>query len=161
MSANLVTLLLFYELFSLLAWPLIVHERTPEAFRAGVKYLVYILSGGGMVFAGVALVYWLADSAQFMPGGLLSHSMLDELPRGGLIAACCLLLAGFGVKAALMPLHGWVPDAHPAAPARESHLPHGQAGDLWPRRFKVRTGAGGHARRLLSSGAGAAGCGVH
>lgn len=122
LSANLVTLLLFYELFSLLAWPLIVHERTPEAFRAGVKYLVYILSGGAMVFAGVALVYWLADSVQFVPGGLLSRPNMDGLPRGGLIAACCLLLAGFGVKAALMPLHGWVPDAHPAAPAPFSAL---------------------------------------
>lgn len=117
LSANLVTLLLFYELFSLLAWPLIVHERTPEAFRAGIKYLVYILSGGAMVFAGVALVYWLVDSVQFVPGGLLSHSTSDGAPHGALLAACCLLLAGFGVKAALMPLHGWVPDAHPAAPA--------------------------------------------
>jgi len=121
-SANLVTLLLFYELFSLLAWPLIVHERTAEAFRAGFKYLVYILSGGALVFAGVVLVYWLGGSVQFVPGGLLSHSTSNGSPHGALLAACCLLLAGFGVKAALMPLHGWVPDAHPAAPAPFSAL---------------------------------------
>lgn len=117
LADNLVTLLLFYELFSLLAWPLIVHERTPAAFRAGLKYLVYILSGGALIFAGVIVVYWLADSVQFLPGGVLSRSARHEMPHGGLIAAWCLLVAGFGVKGALMPLHGWVPDAHPAAPA--------------------------------------------
>ncbi|MFO7762725.1 MAG: proton-conducting transporter membrane subunit [Wenzhouxiangellaceae bacterium] len=117
LAANLVTLLLFYELFSLLAWPLIVHERTPAAFRAGIKYLVYILSGGALIFAGVVLVYWLAGSVAFVPGGVLSQSAPAGMPQAGLIGAWCLLVAGFGVKAALMPLHGWVPDAHPAAPA--------------------------------------------
>jgi len=112
-AANLITLLLFYELFSLLAYPLIVHERTAAAFRAGLKYLVYILSGGALVFSGIVVVFWLADSVTFLPGGVLPSAA----PTGPLIAACCLLVAGFGVKAALMPLHGWVPDAHPAAPA--------------------------------------------
>ena len=53
LAANLITLLLFYELFSLLAYPLIVHERSAAAFRAGLKYLVYILSGGALVFSGI------------------------------------------------------------------------------------------------------------
>ncbi|MBS3743502.1 MAG: monovalent cation/H+ antiporter subunit D family protein [Wenzhouxiangellaceae bacterium] len=113
LAANLVTLLLFYELFSLLAYPLIVHERTPKAFRAGLKYLIYILSGGALIFSGIVLAYWLAGSVDFLPGGVLPMTA----PNSALQTIWCLLVAGFGVKAALMPLHGWVPDAHPAAPA--------------------------------------------
>jgi len=118
LAANMITLLLFYELFSLLAYPLIVHERTPSAFRAGVKYLVYIFSGGALIFCGVVLVQGIAASTEFLPGGILQHVE----PRGVTVATWWLLLAGFGVKAALMPLHGWVPDAHPAAPAPFSAL---------------------------------------
>lgn len=118
LAANMITLLLFYELFSLLAYPLIVHERTPSAFRAGVKYLIYILSGGALIFCGVVLVHGLAASTDFVPGGVLQPAE----PHGVLVATWWVLLAGFGVKAALMPLHGWVPDAHPAAPAPFSAL---------------------------------------
>jgi len=118
LAANMITLLLFYELFSLLAYPLIVHERTPSAFRAGVKYLVYIFSGGALIFCGVVLVQGIAASTEFLPGGILQQVE----PRGVTVATWWLLLAGFGVKAALMPLHGWVPDAHPAAPAPFSAL---------------------------------------
>lgn len=113
LAANLVTLLLFYELFSLLAYPLIVHERKPEAFSAALKYLVYILSGGALVFTGIVLVQHIAGSGEFIAGGMLPESASEP----ALIVAWAVLMTGFGVKAALMPLHGWVPDVHPAAPA--------------------------------------------
>ena len=125
LAANLLTLLLFYELFSLLAYPLIVHERKPEAFSAALKYLAYILSGGALVFTGILLVQHIAGSGTFVAGGLLSEgaadvsldSSHDHLPDHLVIVAWAALMTGFGVKAALMPLHGWVPDVHPAAPS--------------------------------------------
>lgn len=121
LAANLLTLLLFYELFSLLAYPLIVHERKPEAFSAALKYLVYILSGGALAFIGIVLVQHIAGSGTFVAGGLLSEGAADVLLDTSrdrlLIVAWAALMTGFGVKAALMPLHGWVPDVHPAAPS--------------------------------------------
>jgi len=113
LAANLLTLLLFYEVFSLLAYPLIVHERKPEAFNAALKYLVYILSGGALVFTGIVLVQHIAGSGTFVAGGMLPDGASDP----ALIVAWAALMTGFGVKAALMPLHGWVPDVHPAAPS--------------------------------------------
>ena len=112
-AGNLLTLLVFYELFSLLTYPLVVHEQTKEAVAAGVKYVVYILLGGGLVLLGIVGTYFLSGSHTFGEGGMLAL----EYGRGTLLAVFWLYAAGFGVKAALVPLYGWVPDAHPAAPA--------------------------------------------
>jgi multicomponent Na+:H+ antiporter subunit D len=112
-AGNLVTLFVFYELFSLLSYPLITHDRSPRAVAAGLKYLVYIVCGGGLILIGTILVFHLGSTTDFMPGGLDEMIGSDRLK----ITTLVCLIAGFGVKSALMPLHGWVPDAHPAAPA--------------------------------------------
>ena len=112
-AANLLTLLAFYELFSLISYPLIVHDRSPRALAAGLKYIVYIIVGGMFILTGIILVYALAGDLTFVPGGLLDPAAART---PALVAWACLMI-GFGVKAALMPLHGWVADAHPAAPA--------------------------------------------
>ncbi len=117
-AGNLVTLLVFYELFSILVYPLVVHEETPEAIRAGTKYIVYILVGGSLILLGVIFSYYLAGDQPLTPGGILD----PDTDRTLLLVTFWCLVAGFGVKAALMPLHGWVPDVHPAAPASFSAL---------------------------------------
>jgi multicomponent Na+:H+ antiporter subunit D len=117
-AGNLITLLVFYELFSILVYPLVVHEETPEAIRAGTKYIVYILVGGSLILLGVIFAFYLAGERPFTPGGILDPGTDRTL----LLVTFWCLVAGFGVKAALMPLHGWVPDVHPAAPASFSAL---------------------------------------
>lgn len=117
-AGNLVTLLVFYELFSILVYPLVVHEETPEAIRAGTKYIVYILGGGSLILLGVIFCFYLAGDRPLTPGGILDPAADRTL----LLVTFWCLVAGFGIKAALMPLHGWVPDVHPAAPASFSAL---------------------------------------
>ncbi|NDY94181.1 complex I subunit 5 family protein [Wenzhouxiangella limi] len=117
-AASLMTLLAFYELFSLIGYVLIVHDRSQRARAAGLKYIVYIVVGGVFILTGVILVYFLAGDLRFVPGGLFAA---DASQRHLLTAWACFMI-GFGVKSALMPLHGWVADAHPAAPAPFSAL---------------------------------------
>jgi multicomponent Na+:H+ antiporter subunit D len=121
-SANLLTFVLFYELLTLFTYPLVVHHETEEAVRAGRKYLFYTLSSGLALIGATAWVQILGIDATFRPGGFLS-GLESDLQRWGLFA---LLIGGVGVKAAIMPLHGWLPSAM-VAPAPVSALLHAVA----------------------------------
>ncbi len=124
LAGNLVTFLLFYELLTLATYPLVVHDGTREAIRAGRVYLTYTVGGGTLLLMGVALLHASAGSPPFQPGGYLSH--LAPESTGTLIVAFVLLITGLGVKAALVPLHGWLPRAM-VAPAPVSALLHAVA----------------------------------
>jgi multicomponent Na+:H+ antiporter subunit D len=117
-AGNLLTLFIFYELFSISSYPLIIHEETPEAIQAAKKYIVYILIGGSFILFSIVYTFSLANSQTLVRTGVF--------PAGINSRTLCILfttyIIGFGVKAAIMPLHGWVPDAHPAAPAPASAL---------------------------------------
>ncbi len=117
-AGNLLTLLIFYELLSVTSYIIIAHEETPEAIAAGKKYIIYILIGGTLILFAIVFTYFLAGSQTLMNNGILSIAH----GRSSLTLLFAAFVAGFGVKAAIMPLHGWVPDAHPAAPAPASAI---------------------------------------
>ena len=105
-SANLLTLFIFYEILTIITYPLVVHVETPEAMKAGRKYLAYLLTGGIFLLSAVILTYILTGTTDFVAGGFLagsgSHLTLQIL--------FILFMVGF-VKAAWMPAHGWLPAA--------------------------------------------------
>ncbi|MEW6188775.1 MAG: proton-conducting transporter membrane subunit [Actinomycetota bacterium] len=117
-AGNLLTLFIFYELLSVSSYPVIAHEETPEALAAGKKYIIYVLVGGTFILLGIVLTFYLANSQTLTKTGILSI----KHGYNTLIILFTSFVVGFGVKAAIMPLHGWVPDAHPAAPAPASAL---------------------------------------
>lgn len=125
LSSNLFSLFLFYEILTVATYPLVVHKESEEAFAAGRKYLVYTLSGGVAVLAGMMLLQGLGGAAAltFVGGGNATLAAIaPDLARLGFV----LLFAGFGVKAAIMPLHGWLPTAM-IAPTPVSGLLHAVA----------------------------------
>ncbi len=124
LSGNLITFLLFYELLTLSTYPLIVHRATEVARRAAKTYLVYTLAGGALLLVGVVWLYTLAGTLSFTPRGFLSG--LETQHSTALSVIFVLLIAGFGVKAAILPLHGWLPKAM-VAPAPVSALLHAVA----------------------------------
>jgi multicomponent Na+:H+ antiporter subunit D len=136
-ASNLVVLYLFYELLTVATYPLVAHDETDEARAAGRKYLAYTFGGGVAVLGGTLLVVHLAGTTAFTAGGIAGLASSDPtLAR----VAFALLVTGFGVKAALMPLHSWLPDAM-VAPTPVSGLLHAVA--------VVKSGVFGVARVLL------------
>jgi len=139
-AANLVVLYLFYELLTVATYPLVAHDETEEARAAGRKYLAYTFGGGVAVLGGILLVVHLAGTTAFAPGGIDALAGAASSDPTLARAAFALLVAGFGVKAALMPLHSWLPDAM-VAPTPVSGLLHAVA--------VVKSGVFGIARVLL------------
>ena len=125
MSGNLFTFLIFFELLTLATYPLVVHRGTAEAHRAGRIYLAYTLGGGLALTLGTIWLYTLAGEVTFTPRGVLVGD-LAQTDAIALIAIFVLLIAGVGVKAALVPLHGWLPLSM-VAPAPVSALLHAVA----------------------------------
>lgn len=112
MAGSMITLYLFYELLTLVTFPLVLYPMTREAARASRRYLYYSI--GGAAFAFVGLVFILGFSAsgttEFMPGGMLDAAAAGAR-RNSLLTAYVLAFFGFGVKAALFPCHVWLPKA--------------------------------------------------
>lgn len=139
LSANLLTLFVFYEVLTLATYPLVVHNGGDAAVRGGRTYLAYALTGGAALAAGTAWLYLIGGGADFASGGSIPATVAAAA-RPQLIAVFALLMAGFGVKAALFPLHGWLPKAM-VAPAPVSALLHAVA--------VVKAGVFGIARVIL------------
>jgi multicomponent Na+:H+ antiporter subunit D len=104
-AGNLFTLFVFYEVLTLVTYPLVTHHGSDAARRGGRVYLG-LLMGTSIVFLLPALiaVWALAGSTDFVPGGILRGT----LGHAGLAALLALCVFGIG-KAALMPFHRWLP----------------------------------------------------
>jgi formate hydrogenlyase subunit 3/multisubunit Na+/H+ antiporter MnhD subunit len=103
-----------FALMTFAGYGLVVHELSEEARRAGRVYLVMAVLGETMLLAGFMLA--AVDSPT-----LAMHDVVPAVaasPRAGAIVP--LLLAGFGIKAGALPLHMWLPLAHPVAPTPAS-----------------------------------------
>ena len=124
LAGNLITFLLFYELLTLATYPLIVHRGTEAARKAGRTYLAYTIAGGALLLVGTIWLHTLSGTLEFTARGFLST--LDRSHHPALVAIFVLLIGGLGVKAALVPLHGWLPQAM-VAPAPVSALLHAVA----------------------------------
>jgi len=118
-SGNMVTFYLFYELMTLLSVPLILHNRSKDAIKGGLKYLFYSLFGAYMVLFGLFFLNRFGDSLTFLPGGTLNMVAVSGNETLMLVVAFSMIL-GFSVKAGMFPLHAWLPTAHPVAPAPAS-----------------------------------------
>jgi multicomponent Na+:H+ antiporter subunit D len=124
LAGNLITFFIFYEMLTVATYPLVVHRTTPRALAAGRVYLLYTLGGGTILLLGVVWLHVLAGPVEFQTGGALD-GVATHHPRA-LIGIFALLMVGLGVKAAMVPLHGWLPTAM-IAPAPVSALLHAVA----------------------------------
>ena len=121
-AGNLITLFIFYEALTLSTYPLVTHSGSPEAMRAGRVYLGILLGSSiGLQLLAILWTWTVAGTVDFKLGGILAGKL--DGPALGLL----LFLFMFGIgKAALMPMHRWLPAAM-VAPTPVSALLHAVA----------------------------------
>lgn len=124
LAGNMITFLLFYEVLTLSTYPLVVHRGSAQAIAAGRTYLTYTVIGGAVLLLGVVWLRVLVGPLDFTEARLMANYI--DAYRVELVIIFALLIAGLGVKAALLPLHGWLPLAM-VAPAPVSALLHAVA----------------------------------
>lgn len=129
----------FFALMSFASYGLVVHSRTPEAVQAGRVYLALVVVGELALFAAIALAWHTAGSLRF---DAIAAALAESPQRDAVIA---LTLVGFGIKVGALPLHVWLPLAHPVAPTPASAVLSGamiKAGLLgWLRLLPLGTAA--------------------
>jgi len=118
-SGTLATMYLFFELMTLLSVAMVLHSLTKDAVAAGMKYLLYSIAGAMMGLLGVFYFTAHAIVPAFVPGGTIELQWAQEnAPM--MLAILFVTIVGFGTKAGMFPMHGWLPTAHPIAPAPAS-----------------------------------------
>jgi multicomponent Na+:H+ antiporter subunit D len=121
-AANLFTFFLFYEALTVATYPLVTHHGTPEARAAGRRYFAYLLTGGAALLLAIGVVWSVVGDLTFVAGGFVEGHLSDA----GLVGLFALVVVGFGSKAAILPLHRWLPSAM-VAPTPVSALLHAVA----------------------------------
>lgn len=114
LARDMVSFYLFFALMTFASYPLVVHDRSEAALAAGRVYIRLAVVGELLLFAGLVLLAAGAGTLA-LPGAVAG---LSGSPRQAPVTV--LLLLGFGIKAGTVPLHLWLPLAHPAAPTPAS-----------------------------------------
>ena len=119
LAGSLLTMYLCFETLTLCSFPMVLYDRTKEAVAGGVKYLLYSIAGAMMGLFGVIYLTLHTTNPVFVAGGSLEAGLMENPPALMLIAFFICMI-GFGTKAGLFPMHGWLPTAHPIAPTPAS-----------------------------------------
>lgn len=120
LSGDLFTLFVFWELMGLSSYVLVSYlKQNWGPIEAGFKYLIMSATAGAFLLLSMALLYGLAGTLNF---ALLASSMRGNPLTPWTILLFATLIIGFGIKSAIVPMHTWLPDAHPEAPSPISAL---------------------------------------
>jgi proton-translocating NADH-quinone oxidoreductase chain N len=120
MSGDLFTLFIFWELMGLSSYVLVSFlKRNWGPIEAGFKYLIMSATAGAFLLLSMALIYGMAGTLNF---ATLAASIRGAPMTQWTIMLFATIIVGFGVKSAIVPLHTWLPDAHPEAPSPISAL---------------------------------------
>jgi hydrogenase-4 component B len=147
LAGDFFALFVFFELMGFLAYMLVVHNQTYEARKAGVKYIFMTVYGGLSLLFGILL--YLSYSGGL---GFTANHNSAYLTTSICFVVTGFMMAGFGVKAGMVPLHVWLPLAHPAAPSPASALLSG---------VMIKAGAYGFFRIVQTLSVPASGEGAH
>lgn len=113
-TGDMFNMYVFLEIAAISSYALVAFGIGAEELEASFKYLVLGSLGSSFILIGIALLYSITGTLNLAHIG----RELAGMPSAGIVRfITALFIMGFGLKAALMPFHAWLPDAHPSAPA--------------------------------------------
>ncbi|MGC9317833.1 MAG: complex I subunit 5 family protein [Armatimonadota bacterium] len=114
-AGDLFTLYVVFEVMSVASYVLVAFEREAwEPIEAGVKYLVISTTGSLLALLAIAIIFTYSGSLDLTK---IPALLAERVGTSPMMALTAMVLVGFGVKAAIVPMHTWLPDAHSAAPS--------------------------------------------
>ncbi len=119
LTNDLFNLFVFVEICAIASCAIISIKESRECVEAAFKYLVLSAVGSGCLLLAIALIYMVTGHLNFTFLAATLPGVMAVYPKN-ILAALALLMVGLGVKAALFPLHVWLPDAHSSAPSPSS-----------------------------------------
>lgn len=114
LSTDLFGVYIFLEVAAVASYALVAYGLGRDELEAAFKYLMLSVVASAFVVAAIAVIFGMTGSLDFAAVA----AALKELNAGTVVGvAAAFFILGFGLKAALVPFHAWLPDAHPSAPA--------------------------------------------
>jgi proton-translocating NADH-quinone oxidoreductase chain N len=118
LAQDLFTMYVFFELMAVASFPLVAyHTGRWEPVEAGTKYAIMSAAGSVTALFGISYLFLYSGTLDLTGIGPALGSVAPETIKSVILVAGGLMVAGFGVKAAIVPFHTWLPDAHSVAPS--------------------------------------------
>ncbi len=121
LTNDLFNLFVFVEICAIASCAIISIKENRECIEASLKYLILSAVGSGGMLLGIAMIYMVTGNLNFTYVTEALPQAFELYPRN-IMVAMSMFTAGIGVKAALFPLHVWLPDAHSSAPSPSSAI---------------------------------------
>jgi len=114
LAGDLFNFFVFLEITAISSYSLVAFGIEAEELEASFKYQVLGGTASALILLGIAFFYFFTGTLNFADG---SRVIAEKGSSPAILFVGVLFLTGFSLKAALMPFHAWLPDAHPSAPA--------------------------------------------
>jgi multicomponent Na+:H+ antiporter subunit D len=114
LSGDVFNIFVFMEVAVIASYALVAFGAERQELEASFKYVILGSVSSLFVLLGIGLLYNLTGQLNL---ALIAHRLADLPPTPAVWLAAACFIMGFGLKAAMVPFHAWLPDAHPSAPA--------------------------------------------
>ncbi|NLY45743.1 MAG: sodium:proton antiporter [Tissierella sp.] len=119
-SVDFITTFIMFEIMSFASYVMVIHDEKVKSIKSADTYIAVSLIGGMVMLIGIMLIQHHLGTTHFLEISQVMEDFNGDIRS--IYTAAILMMVGFGSKAGMFPIHIWLPNAHPSAPAPASAL---------------------------------------